>query len=84
VLDQCREELEILDEEFRRTAKVFTCMTEVWKIIGDWKAEEKTVSLRVACGYFGYLPTNRLKCIRNWLCFPTKTGQQDASMLKID
>lgn len=48
--DRYKEELEILDEEFRRTQHSFTRTSEIWKKIG-----EKTFALkkgcRVASGY---------------------------------
>lgn len=49
--DRYREELEILDEEFRRTWRSFTQMSVIWKTIGDRQFTEQMDNHRLASGY---------------------------------
>ncbi len=53
--DRYREELEILNEEFRRTYQSFARMTAIWEAIGDRqkKLREKDNS-RLANGYHAF------------------------------
>lgn len=50
-LERRQEELEILDEEFRRTHLSFTKMNTIWKRIGERQFLLRKVDHRLASGY---------------------------------
>lgn len=52
--DRCTEELEILDEEFRRTHHSFTRMDVIWMAIGKDQFALRSDNDRLASGYCAY------------------------------
>jgi hypothetical protein len=49
--DRRKEELEILDEELRRTFTSFMRSAEIWKIIGDRSINNRKSNQQVAIGF---------------------------------
>ncbi len=52
--DRHREELEIIDEEFRRTLLSFTQMREIWEAIGRKQLELRKDAHCIAIGYHAF------------------------------
>lgn len=70
--DRYREEIEILNEEFRRTYQSFTRMCDIWKKIGD-KFDLQVNNSRFASGYHAFASQQvamytKLACnvLENW------------------
>lgn len=53
-LDRWREELEILNEEFRQTSCSFTQMSNIWKKLRDEQLTRRKDSSRIVNGYHAF------------------------------